>query len=727
MNSIETIQTRTSNYDWKNGPDQLCPADSTMSSQLSQPVRLRLTDLDKVKYPPISIFSMFQRTVKSKPDHDALAYKPTADSEWLKFSFEEYWKMCQKAAKSLIKLGLDTSQCVSILGFNSPQWFVSLLGTIFAGGVACGIYTTISAEQIEYILRDSGSKIIIVENKQLLDKVINYKDQLGLKKIIQYSGTIENNHGGFVMASGTTGMPKAAMISHDNITYLVRYMTDAANLKKFNERFISYLPLSRIAAQIWKEFMEIGSNVHDSDLDLRIKTLAPNKCASLIYTSGTTGMPKAAMISHDNITYLVRYMADAANLKKFNERFISYLPLSHIAAQIVDTYCPLFIGGTVYFAQPDALKGSLNTTLKQVRPTFFFGVPRVWEKIQEGIEKNVKTLSGVKLNMFKWAQKVATETVMQRFNGRNSMLNPSWKLAKVLILNKVHAQLGLDECRAVYSGAAPITKETLDFFISLGIPLCETYGMSESTGPHSVGTVFSNRVTSVGPLRQCNQSKLGNKDADGSGELLVKGRHVFMGYLNDINKTLQTFDSDEWLQTGDIAKINNNFIYITGRLKELIITAGGENIAPVPVEDNVKSELPDLISNCMLVGDKKKYLVILITLKSKMDLNTMTPLDELTSECVDFLRRLGSNSRNVNDIIDNKDPIVYKAIETAIKKANDKSVSRAAKVQKFSILPKDFSLVGGELGPTLKLRRPIVAKMYSQVIDSLYADSNSNE
>lgn len=325
-------------------------------------------------------------------------------------------------------------------------------------------------------------------------------------------------------------------------------------------------------------------------------------------------MPKAAMISHDNITYLVRYIGESAMLKKFNERFISYLPLSHIAAQVIDMYAPLYFGVTVYFAQPDALKGSLNTTLKQVRPTYFFGVPRVWEKIQEGVEKNLRNLSGVKLSLFKWAQKHASEVTLARFNGQRT-LSPAYKLAKLIVIDKVHAQLGLDQCRVFYSGAAPVTKETLDFFISLGIPLCEVYGMSESTGPHNIGTAISNRVTSVGLLKQMNRSKIANKDEDGSGELLVSGRHVFMGYLNDMNKTLQAFDSEEWLHTGDIAKITDNYLYITGRLKELIITAGGENIAPVPIEDNVKAALPNLISNCMLIGDKKKYLVILVTLK----------------------------------------------------------------------------------------------------------------
>ncbi len=214
------------------------------------------------------------------------------------------------------------------------------------------------------------------------------------------------------------------------------------------------------------------------------------------------------------------------------------------------------------------------------------------------------------------------------------------------------------------SAAAPITKETLEYFISIGFPIVECYGMSETTGPHSVGLSGSSRVTSVGPINQYNRSKIVNKDEDGSGELCIYGRHVFMGYLNSPQKTEETFDSEDWLHTGDIAKIDSDgFLYITGRLKELIITAGGENIAPIPIEDRVKSELSDVVSNCMLVGDKKKYLVLLVTLKSMINLDTQVPQDELTQGCIEALKAIGSNSTKVSDIVDNKDSIVYNKIE----------------------------------------------------------------
>ena len=371
------------------------------------------------------------------------------------------------------------------------------------------------------------------------------------------------------------------------------------------------------------------------------------------------------MTSHDAITFGIRYIGDICGLLHFEEVFLTFLPLSHIAAQSIDIFVPLFYGITVYFAQPDVLKGTLAKTLKEVRPTYIWGVPRVWEKIQEGILKETKNLAGIKLALYEWARRVMTDNVVSNFHGSRSY-SYSYKIAKYLIIDKILIKLGFDRCRNFFSGAAPITKETLDFFIGLGIPLCEAYGLSESTGPHNIGTTYCNRVGSIGPSRAFYQSKIFNPEEDGAGELVVCGRHVFMGYLNNEEKTREILDDDGWLHTGDLGKIEDEFVYITGRLKELIITAGGENIPPVPIEDNIKAELPDLISNCMLVGDKKKYLVILVTLKSKINLDTMEPLDELTDICSTFLKSIGSNATTVSEIVNSKDSAVYKAIENGI-------------------------------------------------------------
>ena len=189
-------------------------------------------------------------------------------------------------------------------------------------------------------------------------------------------------------------------------------------------------------------------------------------------------------------------------------------------------------------------------------------------------------------------------------------------MAKTLVLNKILRELGLDKCKNFVSGAAPISSETLNFFVNLGVPLCEAYGMSETTGPHTIGTIYSSRLCSIGPVREHNYSRIFNVNlSDNSGELCVFGRNVFMGYLNDEHSTRQVIDEMGWLHTGDLAKIEDGFLFITGRLKELIITAGGDNIQPIPIEDNIKAEFPEMVSNCMVVGNLRKYLAILITLK----------------------------------------------------------------------------------------------------------------
>lgn len=649
---------------------------SFTTSDITKEVKLRLSEQDAAKYPPQTVYQMFKKTVDEIPNGPALAYKSNSDAPgvWTMLTYNEYFKMCRRVAKSFIHLGLNSNECVSIIGFNSPQWFYSLLGAIFAGGVGCGIYTTNTAEACEYVINDSKSKIVVVENKQQLDKILKTLDRTGVRRIIQYTDHVENDHNGLVLE--------------------------------------------------WDKFLELGNEVNDDILEKRINSLMPNKCASLIYTSGTTGNPKAAMISHDCITYTSRYLPlEVAKMVKYRERLVSFLPLSHIAAQEVDIFAMISMGSTVYFAQPDALKGSLANTLKEAKPTFFFAVPRVWEKMQDSIEKVVKGLTGLKADLFKWSRKMAVNHVKEGFENQAKRLDFPFCLAKNVVLKKVLKEIGLEHCRNFYSGAAPITRDTLEFFFSLGIPLCEVYGMSETTGPHIMGLHSENKVTSIGFIRGFNQSKIVKTETDvdaGSGELRIFGRHVFMGYLNDEKKTKESFDENGWLQTGDMAKIEDGFLYINGRFKELIITAGGENIPPIPIEDNLKSELPDLISNSMVIGDKRKFLTILVTLKTVINLETMLPTDDLTHDCIEYLKSKGSKSTKLSEILSNNDEIVHNLIEAGIKKINSKAVSNAMKVQKFTILPRDFSLGNGELGPTLKLRRQIVNQIYLNEINKMY-------
>jgi long-chain-fatty-acid--CoA ligase ACSBG len=390
---------------------------------------------------------------------------------------------------------------------------------------------------------------------------------------------------------------------------------------------------------------------------------------------------------------------------------------------MVDVIYPLGINACVYFAQPDALKGTLVNTLREARPTLFFGVPRVWEKMMERMKEVGASVTGLKRTLADWAKKVALEGNQNRQKGNS--VPWGWTVANMLVLKKVHEALGLSRCMLSICGSAPVTAETLEFFSSVNIPILEVYGMSENTGPHTINRPRNGywRSGSVGKPLEGMELKIDNPDENGDGEVLMRGRHVFMGYLELEEKTKEALDNDRWLHTGDIGRIDpDGFLYITGRIKELIITSGGENIPPVPIENVIKASVP-FLSNVMLIGDKRKFLTCLITLKCVVDPDTGAPTDELLVEAKQALSALGVKYEKVSEVVAAKDEKVDKAIMDGIGVYNENhAVSRAQKVQKYYLLDTDFSVPGEELGPTLKLKRHTVVKKYAQQISSMYPE-----
>lgn len=647
--------------------DDLAPATEYVVTKRDQAVKLRMSQKGPGSEKPLTVPSMFYQTVQRVPNHPAIAVK--RGGVWIQWTYQQYFSDTQKAAKALIKLGLEPLHGVGILGFNSPEWFIANNGAIFAGGFTVGIYSTNNADACKYVALNSQCNVIVVENNQQLKKILQVWDDLpDLKAVVQYTGEVAEKR--------------------DNV-------------------------------YSWKEFMELSSQVSDDALQHRLSLLAPNKACCLIYTSGTTGNPKGVMLSHDNLTWCAGTFSHSFKIQRDSEVMVTYLPLSHIAGQIVDIYISMKYGAVVYFAKPDALKGSLLGTLKEVRPTVFVGVPRVWEKMVEGIKHKSREFGFFKKKIGAWAKSVGYRTTIAEMN--HEPVPGAFKIANIM-LKKAKGELGFDRCRIFISGAAPIMKETIEFFYGLHIPLMEVYGMSECSGPHTVCSLDRFRTSSVGTEIPGVQTKLADKDEEGNGEVRMYGRHVFMGYLDEEEKTKETFDEELYLMSGDIGKKDKDgFLFITGRKKELIITAGGENIAPVPIEDTVKECLP-CVSNCILIGDKRKFLSMLITLKVDVNMDTLEPTDNLTAVTVDWVKAQGSGATKVSDILDHKDAIVLKAIQKGIDKANERAISRAQKIQKWSLLPRDFSIPGGELGPTMKLRRPIVHKMYAKTIDAFYAD-----
>lgn len=646
--------------------DDLFPASELWTTEMNGTVKLRMTQSGPGSEKPTTIPTVMKKTVQRLPNSLALAVK--RNGVWKKWTYKQYYEEAIQAAKSFIKLGLEPYHGMGILGFNAPEWYISYIGAIFAGGKATGIYTTNTPEACEYVLSDCQANIIVVENHAQLQKIIKVWEKLPhLKAIIQYADEVAERREGIYS---------------------------------------------------WEEFLALSKDVPDTELEERFMKQAPNTCCSLIYTSGTTGNPKAVMISHDSCTWTAEQTGVQLQYKDGQEISVTFLPLSHIAAQMLDILMPLRFGTAVYFAQPDALKGTLVDTLKEVRPTGLLAVPRVWEKIMEKLQAVGAQTTGIKRKIAIWAKEKGKKGMEAQMNGGS--LPWGWSLANMLLFKKIKVNLGLDRCRLVGSAAAPIMRETLEYFACLNIRIDECYGMSESTGPHTFCTDSACRITSVGKELAGVQTKLDKPDEDGTGEVCFYGRHVFMGYLNQVEKTKEAIDEQGWLHSGDLGKKDKDgFLYITGRIKELIITAGGENIAPVPIEDNVK-EILHCVSNCMLIGDKRKFLSMLVTLKCDMNMDTNEPMNTLSPECQAWCKSIGSSATTVSEAIG--DQAVLKAIQAGIDKANDKSVSRAARVQKWSILPADFSIPGGELGPTLKLRRPIVVKKYEKTIEAFYKE-----
>ncbi|XP_077330376.1 long-chain-fatty-acid--CoA ligase ACSBG1 isoform X2 [Lithobates pipiens] len=571
------------------------------------------------------------------------------------------------------QLGLKQFYSVGILGFNAPEWFISAVGTVFAGGIATGIYATNSPEACYYVASDCRANIIVVENQKQLEKILQIWDKLpDLKAVVQYKGTLQ---------------------------------------------------VKRSDLYTWDEFLELGNDINEEHLDDIITSQKPNQCCVLIYTSGTTGNPKGVMLSHDNITWTAAHASRAGDMQPAEvqqESIVSYLPLSHIAAQIYDLWTSIKWGEHVYFANPDALKGTLVDTLRETQPTSHMGVPRVWEKIMERIKEVSAQASIFKRKMLSWAMSVNLErNLSPPRNGELKLFLPA--VADYLVLSKIRKMLGFSHCQKHFSGAAPISKETLEFFLGLNITLYEAYGMSETSGPHVMSSPNAHRFQCCGKTVPGCQMKIVNKDPDGNGEICFWGRTVFMGYLNMQEKTREVFDEDGWLHSGDIGKMDNDgFLQVTSRIKELIITAGGENVPPIPIEDAIKGKIP-IVSNAVLIGDRRKFLSMLFTLKCTIDPESMEPTNNLTQEAIRFCNDVGSKSTTLTEIVGQQDLAVYRAIQEGIDKVNSEAVSNAQRIQKWAVLPKDFSILGGEMGPTMKIKRHAILEKYKDVIETFYS------
>ena len=657
-------------------------ASSYVTTNINGFVKLRMTD-ESSDLLPISVPSLLVQAARESPTHLAMTVK--RDDKWMKWTYSDYLSDVRCASRAFIKLGLEPRKGVAIMGFNSPEWFISALATVFCGSVVAGIYPTNSEDMTQYIANHCEANILVVEDDIQLKKVLNIRHQLPqLKAIIQY-----------------TGKSKEALS--------------------------------------WDELMQIGRKAKDLDgkIDERLSIMGINQCCALCYTSGTTGPPKAVMLSHDNITYMARNIVKSYDFKDQHERMVSYLPLSHIAAFIADMVMMLSCRGSTYFADKNALKGTLTQTLKEAQPTIVLCVPRVYEKIKEKMLEVGSTNGQIKQKIGTWAKKKGLEK-NKRFiekpkekEEQNRIEDTiGFKIANKLVYSKVKCALGFDKVETFLVGAAPFSKDARDYFLSLDLIINELYGMSECSGMHTFNTETAQCPGSVGRTMKGCQTKIDSNvytsELCREGEILMGGRHVMMGYLKEKQKSAETVEDtlEGWLRTGDVGKLDSDgYLFITGRIKEILITAGGENVPPVLLEDKIKEVLP-LISNAMVVGDRKPFLNCLLTIKTEIDPNTMLPLDTLAPSAKTWLSSKADihSAKVLSDLLTGENySKLADAIQKGINTVNVYAPSNAQKIQKWKILQRDFSMPGGELGPTLKLKRFEVAKMYEKEINGFYS------
>jgi long-chain acyl-CoA synthetase len=579
------------------------------------------------------------RMAVEKPS--TIAYQAKVNGRWQPTTWKTYVDQIRSAARAMIALGLPRGGKVSILGFNRPEWVIFDHAAMMAGGCPAGIYTTCSADEVQYIVHHSESLLVLVENAEQLAKVKDKRAQLPLLKYI-------------VTMKGVTGAT-----GDDVLT--------------------------------WEDFLAKGETTPESALDQRVNAIEQADLATMIYTSGTTGPPKGVMLSHANLAWTSQTLLDMGG-RRVDDVSLSYLPLSHIAEQMCTIHMPATSGATVYFAE--ALD-KVPDNLKDARPTVFFGVPRIWEKFHAVLAGKLTEATGAKKRLVEWARNVCSQVNAHRFRGEPlpKALELQYRLADRLVISKIKQALGFDRVQELFSGAAPIAPDVLEFFASLDLPIKEIYGQSEDTGPTSCNLPGKTKLGTVGPPIPGIEVKIAE-----DGEILVRGPHVFVGYYKEPEATAESL-KDGWLCSGDLGRFDTQgFLTITGRKKEIIITAGGKNIAPKNIEAMIKQS--PIVGEAVVIGDRRKYLTALVTL-DEAAARKLVPAGDLT-----------------------KATEIRAAIQTTIDEANQQ-LARVEQIKKFIVLPKPFGIDTGELTPTMKIKRKVIAQMYAREIEAMYVEDLS--
>jgi len=563
---------------------------------------------------------------------------------WQPLSWADYGALVRRAGRSLIALGVEHGQATCILGFNRLEWVAFALATMAVGAVPAGIYTTCSPSETQYIIDHAEAAVVLVENREQYAKVVQERERLPrLKHIVLMRG---------------------AKIDGDPMVLT------------------------------WDEFLARGDATPAGAVDERTRKIQQDDSACYIYTSGTTGPPKAVMLSHGNCVWTIECVGKIHEFSA-EDCTLSYLPLSHIAEQVFTIHGPAVLGIRVYFAE--ALE-KVPDNLKEVQPTLFFGVPRIWEKFHAAVSARLGQVTGGKRKLVDWARGVASRAHAHHNRGQQlpALL---YKLARKLVLDKLRTALGLGRVKVCSSGAAPIGAEVLEFFTGLDLNIREVYGQSEDNGPTSVNLPGATKYGTVGKPLPGVEVRLGE-----DGEILVRGPNVFKGYYKDQPATDACL-IDGWLHSGDLGTFDSDgFLLITGRKKEIIITAGGKNIAPKNIEAALKNS--PLVEEAVVIGDRRPFISALLAL----DVAATT-------------KWLADQGKTAAGPL-HEDPDVLAELRRGVDKANQE-FARVEQVREFRVLPRSLALEHGELTPTLKIKRRIIDKNWSGLIESMYAGKAS--
>jgi long-chain acyl-CoA synthetase len=597
-----------------------------------------------------TVCDLFEDVAGHEGASPAYSDREAPDAAWETLTWAQTRQHALELAAALAELGLAPGERVALLLPNRLEHVLADLATVHAGGVPVTFYATLAEDQIAYMAADCDARIVVVDGAAELAKLDAVRSRLpGLKKII---------------------------------------VRDAAACPA-GERYLS-----------WPDFAALGRDRHAAAPSVvagRIAAISPQDPVTLLYTSGTTGNPKGVIITHHNVLYELA-VAEYAGTIPDHVRWVSYLPLAHIAERMFTLYLAISQGGHVHFCH-DAATGLVGT-LGAVRPTAFFGVPRVWEKIQAGITALIAAETDP-------GRRAAVERAMD--TGRRYVescqfgrtmpdgLAEEFKQADESVLQLIRSLLGLGETVTATSAAAPLPEEVARFFAGLGVKILDVYGMTETTGAFTANTDIEFKLGTVGRPMPGTEIQIAP-----DGEILTRGPLNTPGYLNLEEATAELIDADGWVHTGDIGSVDaDGFVSVVDRKKELIITAGGENISPAAIE-NLLVEHP-LIGQAASYGDRRRYVVALLTLDG--------------DAAAAWATAHGLDAADVASLAGHPD--VLAEIETAVASANAR-LARVQQVKRWRLLPAEWTPQSGEVTPTLKLKRRVIYTRYADVIGELY-------